>query len=389
MTPGPLLIAALSGRMLAASARRAGFQPFVVDCFGDEDTAELAVALRTLPSAFTRGFDAAELIAALKGVAHGSQAERASLPPLVLGAGFECEPKVVAALSEHFRLCACDASVLTRCKEPAALFPLLRELGIVHPETRLDPPVDASGAWLSKRTGGSGGTHIFRHNPASRHRPHRYYQRELTGELISATSLIGDDGQAFAFTRSWLSPSGRHPFRFGGITGHIELDEDLEARIVDACLSLTPELGLKGLVSFDFIIADGEANLLEINPRPGASLDILEDASGTLLTAHVNSFLGGEAIGHLSRNWRPRPQAAAYVYADAGDLVIPQLDWPDWVSDRPPPGRTIPASFPVVTVRAGADDPDTAEQVCRVRASEIIDMLYRAIGNTGNSTHDK
>lgn len=389
MTAGPLLIAALSGRMLAASARRAGFQPLVVDCFGDEDTAEHAFALRTLPSAFTRGFDSAELIAALQDIAHEARTDPRSPLPLVLGTGFECEPEVVTALSRHFRLCACDEAVLRRCKDPEALFPILRELGIVHPETRLDPPADTSGAWLSKRTGGSGGTHIFRYTPDSRHRSHRYYQRELTGELISATSLIGDDGQAFAFTRSWLDPSERHPFRFGGITGHIELDEDLEARIVDACVSLTPGLGLKGLVSFDFIVADGEAHLLEINPRPGASLDILEDASGTLLAAHVKSFLGGEAIGHLSDNWRPHPQAAAYVYADAGDLVIPQLDWPDWVSDRPPAGRTIPASFPVVTVRASADDPDTAEQVCRVRAREIIDMLYRAIGNTGNTSHDK
>lgn len=388
MTAGPLLIAALSGRMLAASARRAGFQPLVVDCFGDEDTIEHAVALRTLPSAFTRGFDADELITALQEMVGQSQPDRASPLPLVLGTGFECEPQVIAALSQHFRLCACDATVVTRCKDPRALFPILGELGIVHPETRLEPPVDAAGTWLSKRIGGSGGTHIFRYEPGRKHHPHRYYQRELTGELISATSLIGDDGQAFAFTRSWLSPSHACPFRFGGITGHIELDEDLEARIVDVCVSLTPRLGLKGLVSFDFVIVDGEAHLLEVNPRPGASLDILEDATGTLFTAHVNSFLGGEAIGHLSRNWRPRPQAAAYAYADAGDLVIPQMDWPEWVSDRPPAGRTIPASFPVVTVHASADDPDTAEQVCRVRAREIIDMLYRTTGNIGNPSHD-
>lgn len=376
MTAGPVLIAALSGRMLAASARRAGYQPFVVDCFGDEDTAEQALGLRTLPAAFTHGFNADELIEALKDVTRGTDNDLASPLPLVLGTGFECEPNVIAALSQHFRLCACDAAVVERCKDPSILFPILRELGIVHPETRLDPPGETPDAWLTKRIGGSGGTHISRYDPSKKHPAHRYYQRELVGELVSATSLVGD-GQAFAFTRSWLSPSDRHPFRFGGIAGHIELDEDLEARIVDICLSLTPSLGLKGLVSFDFIIVGGEPHLTEINPRPGAALDILEDASGTLLAAHIVAFSGGDAIDHLSRNWRPSPQAAAYVYADRGDLVVPHIDWPDWVSDRPSAGRTIPGSFPVVTVRASADDPDAAEQACRVRARQIIDMLYQ------------
>ncbi|MGA6998581.1 MAG: tetrahydromethanopterin C1 transfer protein, partial [Pseudolabrys sp.] len=34
----PVLIAAASGRALAAGARRAGYVPLVVDGFGDQDT---------------------------------------------------------------------------------------------------------------------------------------------------------------------------------------------------------------------------------------------------------------------------------------------------------------------------------------------------------------
>lgn len=370
--------------MLAASARRAGYCPIVVDCFGDEDAIEQSRIIRTLPSAFFRGFDAHELIETLQSALNEAGIEATSKQPLVLGAGFECEPDVISALAEHFEIFGCGAETVSRCKNPEILFPLLRDLGIVHPETQLDPPADASGQWLSKRMGGSGGTHIFRYDPSRKHRAHRYYQREVAGELISATSIIAGDGQAFAFTRSWLSPSDRHPFRFGGITGHVELDEDLEARIVDVCLSLTPALGLKGLVSFDFIIVGDEPHLLEINPRPGASLDILDDASGTLFQAHFEAFAGGEAVEHLSRNWRPHPQAAAYVYANAQDLVIPAVRWPDWVSDRPAAGRRVPAHSPALTVRASADDPDTAERVCRDRVSEILAMLYQPNDNQGN-----
>lgn len=361
--------------MLAASARRAGLCPVVVDCFGDEDTRGLAEAVETLPSAFARGFTDGTLIEALEEALAEAGIDEPSAP-LVLGPGFECEPEVIDELAQRFRLAACDADVVTRCKDPAVLFPMLRELGIVHPETSLEPPASSSG-WLSKRIGGSGGTHIYRFDPARKIRPNRYYQREIEGELISASAVIGRDGQAFAFTRSWLDPWSKHPFRFGGITGHVEIDEDLEARIVDACLSLIPALGLQGLVSFDFIVVGDEPHLIEVNPRPGASLDILDDEAGTLIKAHLDAFSGGEAIDRLANEWRPSPQAAAYVYADRGDLVVPDIDWPEWVSDRPAAGRTIPAHTPAVTVHAGAEDPDTAERVCRARAREIADMLYQ------------
>ena len=40
--PPGILIAAASGRAMASSARRAGYAPFVVDYFADQDTLECA-----------------------------------------------------------------------------------------------------------------------------------------------------------------------------------------------------------------------------------------------------------------------------------------------------------------------------------------------------------
>ena len=58
MAGDAILIAALSARALAEAARRAGFVPLVVDCFGDEDTRAAAAGYRQLPHALTRGFAA-------------------------------------------------------------------------------------------------------------------------------------------------------------------------------------------------------------------------------------------------------------------------------------------------------------------------------------------
>ncbi|HEY8246312.1 MAG TPA: aldehyde oxidase, partial [Hyphomicrobium sp.] len=64
MTTATVLIAALSGRGLAASARRAGYLPLVADAFGDSDTAEHAAVARCVTDAARIGFRAKPVFAA-------------------------------------------------------------------------------------------------------------------------------------------------------------------------------------------------------------------------------------------------------------------------------------------------------------------------------------
>ncbi len=52
-----LLIAAISGRSLAAAARRAGFRPLVADLFNDADTLALAERAIKLAGTLQSGID--------------------------------------------------------------------------------------------------------------------------------------------------------------------------------------------------------------------------------------------------------------------------------------------------------------------------------------------
>ena len=49
---------------------------------------------------------------------------------------------------------------------------------------------------------------------------------------------------------------------------------------------------LAGLNSVDFLVADDAVWLLEINPRPGATLDIFEPDGGSLFALHVQACGG-------------------------------------------------------------------------------------------------
>lgn len=373
MSGETVLIAAFSARALAASARRAGYLPLVVDCFGDTDTVALAHASRCLPARVQVGFTARPLLAALE-----SLAAEAPSPPigLVLGAGFECNPRLVAKLAERFPLIGNDADTIQRSKDPVQFFSLLETLGIPFPETRLDAPTAPDG-WLMKRIGGSGGLHVHRCPAKPRPDARRYFQRMTPGEQISLLGLVSDTSAAFATSRQWTSPLPRRPFRYGGAAGSLPLEEDLEARLIEMSIAVAEALALNGIVSFDYLVHDGEPALIEVNPRPGATLDVFDDATGTLFKAHVEASRGGDPAALLSAEWHPPiARAAAFLYADRGPLTTGPVDWPDWVADRPRTGSVIAPGQPLATVVAEGADIDQVEAVCAERLGMLEGMLY-------------
>ncbi|WP_072392406.1 ATP-grasp domain-containing protein [Hyphomicrobium sp. CS1GBMeth3] len=380
MTGETVLIAAFSARALAASAQRAGYRPLVVDCFGDQDTVALAHASRCLPARVQVGFTFRPLLAALE-----SLVAEAPSPPigLVLGAGFECNPRLVAKLAEHFTLIGNDAETIHGAKDPQQFFSILGELGIPHPETRLDPPSDNAG-WLMKRIGGSGGLHIHRCPAKPRPDKRRYFQRQATGEAISLLGLVSEKSAAFAASRQWTNPLPRRPFRYGGAAGSLLLDEDLEARLIETGLAVSDALKLKGLISFDFLVDTGEPLLLEVNPRPGATVDVFDDAAGTLFKAHIEASHGGDPAALLSSDWHPPvARAAAFLYADRGPLTAGAVDWPDWAADRPQPGSVIGAGQPLATATAEGHDLDAVQAICAERLGMLETLLYDTSNEQG------
>ncbi|MDX2309647.1 MAG: ATP-grasp domain-containing protein [Hyphomicrobium sp.] len=375
-----ILIAAFSGRALAQSAARAGYRPLVVDCFGDLDMRAAADAWRCLPARVQVGFLKRPLIDALDELA-----EQAPTAPvgLVLGAGFECNPRLVAALAERYSLIGNSADTIRRVKDPETFFSTLDTLGIRHPETRRTPPNEAAG-WLMKRVGGSGGLHIHDCPAEPRPDPRRYFQRFEPGEPVSLLGITSQRGAAFAATGQWTNPRPRRRYRYGGAVSGLRIDVDLETVMIDVALDVSKAFQLVGLVSFDFIVSpEGEPILLEVNPRPGASLDVLDDSAGTLFEAHVTSSVAARAgqspATLLQSQWRPpRAKAAAYLYADRSELAAPPLDWPGWAADRPAAGTKIGRGQPLATVIAEAETPSEAIHLCRERLGILERLVYDA-----------
>ncbi len=378
MTQKSVLIAALSGRALAASARRAGFTPLVVDAFGDADMRETAGAFRCLGAAAHEGFRAGSLLPALRDLQRTT--ERAPVG-LVLGSGFEDTPKLVATLAKKFTLLGSGADAIAQAKHPETFFPLLDRLDIAHPETRLDAP-DTSEGWVSKRIGGSGGSHVLDVTPGTP-TPGRYFQRRLEGSPASLLAVAcGHKLSIVGFSRQWAVGTGPRPYRYGGAAGPARLGEEIEARMAGAAWALNRAIGLTGLVSFDFLL-NGEAPfLLEVNPRPGATLDVFDDAKGSLFAAHVAACLGQGARDSLRTEPTPGARSAGVLYARDRPFTVPPLAWPHWTADRPNPGTRIPRYRPIASVQAEGATALEAQANCRQRLDELAHMLYGPAADT-------
>ena len=373
MSARSVLIAALTGRALAASARRAGYLPLVVDAFGDEDTRSLAAAYSQLGEATRTGFRARPLMAALEALVERSGQEPAGL---VLGSGFEDTPKLVATLARHFPLIGCGCEAIARAKDPGVLFPLLDRLAIAHPETRLDPPPSPEG-WLSKRIGASGGAHVLPCEEAKTDHG-RYYQRRMDGAPASLL-VVASRGMAHivGVSRQWTAGGAVRPYRYAGAAGPAQLGAAIEDRMIAAAEALCREIDLAGLVSFDFLTANGVPYLLEINPRPGATIDVFDDDNGSLFEAHLAAGRG------LPIRLSPPSAARAMgvLYADRGPLTPAGVSWPTWSADRPLPGTRIAPYRPVATVFGHGADATAAELNCRQRLDELAHMLYSQARN--------
>jgi uncharacterized protein len=362
---GSVLIAAISGRALAASARRGGFVPLVADFFGDEDTRALAERHVRLDTSIARGMIADELFDALDTLASAQRPVGT-----VCGTGFEDRPELLARVGERWGLLGNSADIVARIKDPLAFAALCNKCGIPHPQTSLGPPADPH-RWLAKRRGGAGGTHI---TPVEANGDGAdYFQRRVDGTPVSAMILAdGRRGIVLGFSAQWSAPSPSHPFRYGGAVRPATLTPQLAEAMTGAVERVLAAEPLVGLNSADFLVDGDGFWLLEINPRPGATLDIFEPADGSLFALHVDAIRGSlpECAPVLSG-----AAASATVYATRDISSMPAIDWPEWAADRQNAGTRVSACEPVCTVLAQANDPAAAKALAEQRVTAILTKI--------------
>ncbi len=373
MAEEAVLIAAVSGRALAVSARRSGYLPLVADFFGDQDTVSAAQACEPLEGGFAQGFREHQLVEALERLA----ARHAPIG-IVCGTGFEDRPHLLARLAQRWQLFGNDADTVAMVKDPHVFAAICRDCDIAHPRVALSPPPAPAG-WVVKRRGGAGGCHVAV-SSGKECREGVYYQSRVPGAAVSALLLAnGVSAIVLGFSAQWSCPTLHQPFRYGGAVQPADIAPGVADRLADAACRLAGRLSLKGLNSADFIVDGDNFWVLEINPRPGATLDIFETEERSLFALHITACRGDLIVD------APRldsAKASAIFYA-GDDVIAPAgFEWPKWCADRPSAGVAIKAGEPLCTVHASA----TTAMEARTIANERLALVETW---THHWTHDR
>jgi predicted ATP-grasp superfamily ATP-dependent carboligase len=370
MTDRPaIIVMGYSARALASSASHAGFAPLSIDVFSDDDTRAMSLASVKLEGGLSEGLAPGKVARAVQTLACAHDPIG-----LVYGAGFEHQSETIAAIANRTRVFGNGADILKRAKEPLVLARVCEANGVRHPAIAFEPPHEPE-LWLMKRRGGAGGAHIAMAEARSSARPDSYLQRRVGGKSISALFLASEKkAEIIGLSMQWAAPMPDSPFRYGGAAGPVDIDPAQGEEIAHSVAVIASELDLVGLNSADFLVSEDAVWLIEINPRPGATLDVFESNEVPLFARHIAACEGRLTPMSPSLAFK----AAEIVYAPHDIVVRRRGNWPDWAVDRSPAGTRIAAGDPLCTTLGAGATVDLARACASERARKIIALVQEA-----------
>jgi uncharacterized protein len=353
--------------MLADLAMRDGHRVVVFDLFGDLDLRRSASRVVT-PSELEGG--------RLSALVDATAVEPAS--GVIYGASFENHPALVARLAKRHELLGNSPASLRAVRNPAEVGAALRDAGLAYPRTFVTALPEPSRRWLLKPLRGGGGTRVREWRggalPAG-----TFVQQRIDGLACSAAAVgDGADAVVLGLTEQLVGQRafGVRGYRWCGNIVPPRLPAGEREALLDQartiCSCLAGAFALRGLFGVDFVWDGESAWTVEVNPRPTASLEVIEAASGAaVFGAHLRG-----CAGELPRVEAECSSAAGKaVFFATEDVVIgDSVRWLErGVRDVPHPGERIAAGRPICTLATTATTAQDVlagleEQAARLRA---------------------
>lgn len=155
--------------------------------------------------------------------------------------------------------------------------------------------------------------------------------------------------------------------------------------VLEAARVLVENSGLRGVFGIDFILRQGHAWFLEVNPRVTASHMLYELQQPGVITQRHIAALGWKSVRPRRSLEKPAscrllelsPVAARMILWAQDDIRVPEgfgIASPSTVkiSDRPRPGTLVPGASPLCSIQLIANHCD-----------EIVQQLYALGGKSG------
>lgn len=365
------------------SARSLELEIHAADLFADRDLLDIATATHVPAKQFP---------AAL-------QAAAATFPtgPWCYTGALENHPDLLDAIATHRPLIGNGGDVVRGARCPRRLAAVLADRGIGFPRT-VDSPiaVPTNGSWLRKPVASAGGLGIVPWTGrADGPQPDRttVWQERCAGLAVAGVFVVVPGAARFVGASRQILGVESWNARAFAYCGSIDVDpatlpsplRDQWHRVGDA---LADDLHLRGVVGVDAIVAQGgRLVVIEINPRPSASMELVDRRTGRPLAAdHLAAHgivTGSGGVSPAGGRWA-KGILRTRSPIDVDDAMNERLDrlasrwtevdgWPA-IADLPRSGTSLPTGAPCVTLFAVSDSGRKARRVLDDRIA-IVDRL--------------
>ncbi len=312
--------------------------------------------------------------------------------------GLENHPELVGRMSATRLLLGNSGEDLRRVRDPLVLQHELSKAGILFPETLESFEVlPLFSRWLCKTYRGAGGSGIKRyadHVLSKRDSDERvYFQSYIEGLPASAVFACHSSGSVLlGATRQLLGGLVTSPWRYSGSVGPLIVNSTVQSQLVAVGELLAKRFHLRGLVGVDFVIADDEAVVIEVNPRYTASVEVIERMTGVSAVGMHVAVCSEESSGILQapimagdRDAGALRHGKVILYAKRDAMITP--DFHAWAMERassghermladvPSAGECVAAGRPVLTALVSAGTAEYDQTMDRFLA-EIESKLY-------------
>ena len=376
MNPLPrVLVAGVSVRSLARSAIAAGYDVLTADGYGDRDLLEpVPGPLRHLTvSPFEPGAVADHVTMPYDAVAYTSN--------------FENHPEALEQLSAGRMVMGNPPAVLKAVRRAEHVHEVLEGCGLCSPRVYAAAHHAARHAGdrelVAKPRRSGGGSGVRRWRPSEPLLHGELLQEWVEGVPASLVFVAdGHDAVPLGLTRQLIGDAafGASGHRWcGNLLGNpatpvLAAQDDVLASATAAAQALTRAFGLRGMNGIDFISRNGEAVVIEVNPRWTAATELVERSRDeSLFAAHVAGSDG--ALPHLPQAGIRSVFGKAVVFA-AADCTIPDTDaWlaDDLIRDVPTSGTPMPRGAPICTVFATGETAAACYHALTERARVIVE----------------
>jgi uncharacterized protein len=369
-------VVAASARWMASSLATGGVEVAAADLFADRDLVE-----------------AADRVDRIDNYPDGFPAWLAELAPTLwlYGGGLENHPPLLAEMAAISPLAGTppEALLAVRSLEPLAM--AAREAGLGMPASLASSRgIPTDGSFLVKPQASAGGRGI-RPWHGGRSPPRSIWQRRVTGEPHSVSLVIDHEGRCelLGVTGQFVGHPATHagPFAYAGSVT-LASQPAWADPFVRLGGILARRHGLLGAVGIDAVLDPaGRPWLIELNPRPTASMELLErQRGGPILCDHLAACGFVVPRPPASTPSPPIHHAKAILFAREplriDERAIAEIDcrraaWreddggSEAIADLPPLGTAVQAGRPVVSVLAAGGTPADATARLLGRLGEI------------------